>query len=501
MISCLCNISQNNDDDRHARALFELGVCRLSGFGDPEACDEKMGLQLIFEAAKAGELVAKGYAKQLSFLLDSGVEDLAVDESILAQWTYEAAINGHQTAFDIYRSSGKGKSRSSTDISQSHMMQKRYGSKQIPSLVANVSDTLSWIAGGTNLKVPINSTQDTVLHWACQTDRTDIVVYLLNNQEVRINAKNKLGDTALIAACEVGNLSTAQLLLQYGADIRISNNFGETPLHHLWRFTDPDALEFLEPLFGSDIFETAYFTESFLEFTSEGQIYRKEGSVPSELDCLPLLPGLAIERLLGRGRETLLKKMLLCGPPLNPDADHGQAANGNLIRRMVLWASRLNFVGIRDFLVQFSRSPRNFREDADVLPEVVDIEHSRWTFRHDTLDYMSGVALGWVGSRGAGWNVPEKFWRLCVHGRDWRNAMVSTIRHISESSDKPPCCFEFSLGHAIAIRHHEFTIAFLRLIESCFADFAKPTMQHVCMRLPDPQTRYSGFDYLPSEDG
>ncbi|KIW88608.1 uncharacterized protein Z519_10654 [Cladophialophora bantiana CBS 173.52] len=71
----------------------------------------------------------------------------------------------------------------------------------------------------------------TLLHWAAEHDKVDIVKILLITQKMNVNSKNDLGQTPLSLAALRGHAGVVQLLLQASkADIQAKNDFGQTPL-------------------------------------------------------------------------------------------------------------------------------------------------------------------------------------------------------------------------------------------------------------------------------
>jgi ankyrin repeat protein len=55
--------------------------------------------------------------------------------------------------------------------------------------------------------------------------------FLLEQDDVDLNAKDSEGNTPLHLALESGQEVVSMLLMQHGADVTSSNNFGRTPLH------------------------------------------------------------------------------------------------------------------------------------------------------------------------------------------------------------------------------------------------------------------------------
>lgn len=62
----------------------------------------------------------------------------------------------------------------------------------------------------------------------------------LIKQNVNVNEKNTIGDTALLAAVFKGNKKIVALLVKSGSDVNIINNYGDSALHiaALWGFVD-----------------------------------------------------------------------------------------------------------------------------------------------------------------------------------------------------------------------------------------------------------------------
>jgi len=83
-------------------------------------------------------------------------------------------------------------------------------------------------------KVPIdyiNSTDDTLLHYAVRFRKRRVVEYLVN-QKILISRKGGLFDgTALQEAIYYGHLGIASYLIGKGSLLNIQNKYGETALH------------------------------------------------------------------------------------------------------------------------------------------------------------------------------------------------------------------------------------------------------------------------------
>jgi hypothetical protein len=503
----ICNlqrIAQEPSDGRHVRALFELAICKASRFGDPNEMKPRDAVLFLSRAAEAGDITAKGYLKRLIPALHP---ELAIDGFLglpIEKWTFEAAIHGHEAALEEIRIEAD---QSSETLFEEVLRRRAIRSCWAPH-DSNPVDVLNATHHSNRTPRPVDflasDSQMLALHTAVRLGHIDKISHHIKEIKISVDAKNMSGDTPLIVACEVGSFPSALALLEHGAQLGLRNAFGETALHHLWRFSDTNAEILLQLMCASPQFEDAFFAEAVLEYW-EGRVpHRKAGSHPSELDPLPLLPGLPIERIAGRGRFLLVKQLLQEGPALTCNGDH--PANGNLIKRMVLWASRLTFPEIRELLVLYSREPEMVRTGAKRDPDITDVEQAEWTFERTNLDYMSGVAQGWIGLPRHGWRNPERFWRLCAHGSHWKAALVATIQSLQESwatiSEQPfqLCHFEKALDHALKRRHTEFLHCFLTLYVDIHNE-SPLNSQHHCITYSNPQDLLQGFDHSADPGG
>lgn len=71
--------------------------------------------------------------------------------------------------------------------------------------------------------------QSILLHYASDLSHQEVVIILLDNHNLPINAKNINGETPLHCAASRGQEQIVKLLLTKGADPTIQNNNGETP--------------------------------------------------------------------------------------------------------------------------------------------------------------------------------------------------------------------------------------------------------------------------------
>lgn len=240
-----------------------------------------------------------------------------------------------------------------------------------------------------------------MLHLTAQLGQIGHLVFLLEDCKVPVNFRGQWNDTALIAACRVGNVESALCLIEHGADVNLINSRSENASHFLWRFMDQDAAVMLAALSekNTNFGQMAIFTDRYI-------IHHERGLLSSGFDPLPILPGLPIERIAARGRSKLLREMLNLGLIRG-------SVNGPVVRRMLLWAVRLNHIEICSILVEYSKL-KNWRDDSLVPP---DIEQASWVFGGKTEGYELAAAVGWLSGQAHGWYVPAGPKRRI--SRDW----------------------------------------------------------------------------------
>ena len=75
-----------------------------------------------------------------------------------------------------------------------------------------------------------NPRGDTLLCVAAYNGQPDVVALILKQPGVKIEARNKMGLTALAAAAFKGDVAIAKLLVKHKADANAANESGQTPL-------------------------------------------------------------------------------------------------------------------------------------------------------------------------------------------------------------------------------------------------------------------------------
>jgi ankyrin repeat protein len=253
----LCvNLGESMEIVRACEAAFELSYCYTDGFGTEISLSE--ALRWMKFAAENG--LARAQAAVIP-LYESAAQQIPADMPSLT-WLYNGMMKGsfeasnhlhslhpsfHTIAREVYLRCERGIGRSFW-IDQNP--DKIWPVGNLQSLVEVLS-----VEGFSKGQVRANDHYgDTLLHLAAATGYPETVLFLCGNFEHPVNAQNDLGETALLAACRSGRLSTVDILLAYGADATIASELNAVPLHWLMAFrSDEEATHVCERLLCSNL--------------------------------------------------------------------------------------------------------------------------------------------------------------------------------------------------------------------------------------------------------
>ena len=94
----------------------------------------------------------------------------------------------------------------------------------------NLDEVVDLLRGGTNVNAK-DQIGNTALMWASRHGHLDVVRALLNHEEVDVNIKNDNSCTALIDASFWGHLEVVRTLVRHdGVEVNIQNKYGLTAL-------------------------------------------------------------------------------------------------------------------------------------------------------------------------------------------------------------------------------------------------------------------------------
>ncbi|XP_066139396.1 ankyrin repeat-containing protein DDB_G0279043-like isoform X2 [Euwallacea fornicatus] len=103
-------------------------------------------------------------------------------------------------------------------------------------LEGRLDDVINLLAQGIDIKV-VDTKNDSIysgktcLHFAAETNKTDIMKVLLEHDITIIDIQDNGGFTALHCAAFHGNVEAAKILLHYGANTELGNEKEWKPLH------------------------------------------------------------------------------------------------------------------------------------------------------------------------------------------------------------------------------------------------------------------------------
>ena len=92
---------------------------------------------------------------------------------------------------------------------------------------------------------------ETVLHFLAIENELDSVAAMAKNG-IDVNCINKFGKSVLMEVVLLGYEKIARLLLEHGADPNLTDNEGNTPLHHACDCGAPESLIAVLEAFGAD---------------------------------------------------------------------------------------------------------------------------------------------------------------------------------------------------------------------------------------------------------
>ena len=367
-------------DPRRAKALWELGIIHLSSFAVPNSSPQQ-GLNLIRQAAENGDIRAKALHHRLHRAFHSPVKP--IEPNLLEDWLFDAASVGHQVATQELQDLNLPRATAA----QAACASLTYNQMPKIELLVQVREAPS---------VPKNNS----LHRALATGCLEDARVLLEDPQINVNGRDAGGDTPLISACRFGQYSAVTLLLQFSPDASLINDLGENALHFAWCFKSAEAELVVRQLHraGAGLDQVAKGRSNF-----------------SDLDVLPMLPGTPLERSIGRRRLDLVTLFLDLGGPIIP-------SNGNVARRVLLWAFRLHDRVLQDLLLDILLNDVA-HNDQTLAP----LEDTTWLFKGEERTLLEAVCAGWLSGSGFGCDMPFCVWLASCNGRRWRDDMRSSL--------------------------------------------------------------------------
>ncbi|OGM43277.1 hypothetical protein ABOM_008652 [Aspergillus bombycis] len=227
---------------RRSAAAFQLSFALICGLDNRNHNHDILASEMLHLAAEHNYPGTRVILGQLSEALGS---TLRISDEKEQQWLLDATLQGsavarrrllkldHQRHYDVVHGS-------------CHVAQ--------PSIYTRLENTGSDQPGSEYL-----------LHRLAIAGRPGCIKDIVNSHCLNINEKGLLGETPLLLACRNGHLSTVQALLDLGADAKLSDDYGTTPLHWLSRFHESEVDIVVKALIqhGADIEARSKGTRAF----------------------------------------------------------------------------------------------------------------------------------------------------------------------------------------------------------------------------------------------
>jgi ankyrin repeat protein len=456
IVDALQTIAENETDPRRPRALYELAICSLTNFGYPSTGLKRFTwppaesglpthLDYLVKAAELGERAAKAVVKRIfetEPTFDSPPQTI--------EWLRDAAANGYVIAledlaegnYDLYRLAIMSKVERMYDKELSMDPSETFSQRVTAYLEKDSNDFI---------ERDINSRGDTFLHWAVACGHVGWVRTFITEYNMDINLRNHDGDTPLLLGCKNDQYETVKCLLSFSScDVHSRTKLGESALHFAWCFAKKDEAAAVVRELASRGIDFQLPAE---EAAGHGES-RVIAPRVTHLDPLPVLPGLAIERVVARNRTDLFRLFLELGAKVTP-------CNGAVTRRMLLWATRLGHHEMLHLIYEFAQGGRAGTQDPSLRP----LADTTWEFEGTTLKLEHSLALGWVSGSGDGWDTPIEYWRKCCKGGKYLAALCSIIGNKAEFQQ----C-DAALDWAFRRGHTDFVSA---LLECRFEDLCR----------------------------
>ena len=393
-------VAASRDDDRRlSMALWELGVVHLSRFANPDSSIER-GLECIRRSAESGDPRAQATAHRLHESFHGNVNGNGKSRK-----QYRIPHHTHVKYLQAAACAGSAIATAELqllDVSLAEEAQATYAASYYGTLTTHVD-------------LKINLSDDSALHRAAAMGEVADVEYLLANELIDVDHRNADLETPLLSACRFGQIKTALLLLQNGADPSLVNNLGENGLHFAWCF---------------DTSSSKMIVEELIDKGASLEAKAKARHVLPTMDLLPICSGTPIQRAAARRRLDLVLLFQDRQNTIKP-------GNGNTARWILLWALRLHDPALLEFILDFST--HHSSRKANLTP----IFKARWHCQGGRRTMIEAACSGWVSGTYNGCDLPLQFWLACSFGKEWRSAIKTSLKIFVEFILRPE--YEYNL--------------------------------------------------------
>jgi hypothetical protein len=380
---------------------MELAVCNACDISSSNESDfltgpEATTLTALVSAADLGDAWARAVVKRVSQAMG---EDIPKRYAVKC-WLFEAVSRGSRIALE-----------SLMDLD--HIQAKEALGRYRTTFCGNPEQLyLSMEMKPDYLRNPgiiINARKDTVLHWVASTgNRAMFEAFPSSSLDALVvNSKNEQGDTPILCATRAGHFDILAMLISLNADASLTNSFSENPLHFLVNLDDdniPLAAQLLVSAGAElDTEATGYSGNEYLELRPRGK------SCP-RLRAIFINNSSALLTLLDLTANAVSANMASQGIPLSSQ------------KYMLAWALRLHHFEILDVLENYFRNTRLF----NTLSETY-VWNSGRRYSLPELCILGCVS----GSPSSGFDIPEQFFRILNHGKDYTKSLEMSLLFLS----------------------------------------------------------------------
>ena len=178
-----------------------------------------------------------GHLDNIKILIQNGA-DIQASSSNGSTVLHFASALSNQEVVEFLLKSNEISVNATDNFNQTPLMYACYDGGRLDNikmLIQNGADTQASCSNGS-----------TVLHFASASSNQEVVEFLLNLNEISVNATDYLNQTPLMYACMAGGrLDNIKMFRQNGADIQASSSNGSTVLHFASASSNQEIVEFL----------------------------------------------------------------------------------------------------------------------------------------------------------------------------------------------------------------------------------------------------------------
>lgn len=248
LASVACAIFDRLGELRSPKALFKCGICSAIGFGTPQ--DTARAIEFLRESAYLGYAPAKGLyvvlkSGQTSHVPQTvGHDDISVVQDDLLIFDDFAHYDSNATGESITGT------KSSEEKDAKWLWEAAVQGSPPATRILQLKDPEVYHAAIKESRISRGRldyihTKDP-LHLAVASGDVDGLCHLLNSPGVDVEARSLEGETALLTAARLGDLSVVLALTEYGANVDAVDNKGATILHWLSFFNEAE-IEKVQP--------------------------------------------------------------------------------------------------------------------------------------------------------------------------------------------------------------------------------------------------------------